>query len=1369
TVIKQGSQNAVINWASFNVGKGESVQFQQPNSNAVALNRVLGSDGTTILGNLSANGKVFIVNPNGVLFGQGASVNTAGLVASTLDISNSDFMSGKYQFSGNGTGKVLNQGSISAPGGYVALLGANVSNEGTIQARLGSVALAAGRAITLDVAGDGLLNVAVNAGAVGALVNNGGLIRADGGSVVLTAQAAGDLLKTVVNNTGVIEAHTIDTRGGTIKLLGDMQTGTVNAGGTLDASAPVSGKGGFIDTSAAHVKLDDALKVTTASSHGLTGTWLIDPSDYTIAATGGDQTGAFFTNALKSSSVQIQSISGGNGVLGDINVNDTISWSANQLKLTAQNNININQPLRGSGTASLALEYGQQAVAANNLSTYNVKAEIDLPSGNNFSTKLGSDTVTATTYTVINSLGAATSTSGTDLQGLKNALSGNFVLGANIDASGTSSTAVWGANGFTPIGTTATPFTGQFDGLGHVVTGLTSGTTSASASVGLFGTINSAAKVRNIGLLGVAITSNVAGGLYGNVGALVGYNYGGIINNAYVGSGTLTSPGVVSLGGLVGKNSGTISNSYNNAALLVTANSGSFLGGLVGKAIAGSKISNSYNSGTVTSNKASAGGLVGTNLGSITDSFNTGAVTAGIGAGGITPTNGSGTVTGLITNSYNTGAIVGAGQVGGVVGYNFLMGGVSNSYSTGSVTAGGTTGTTRAYGGLVGDNRGTVANSYATGAVSGTVATGGVVGAMSATGTITNVYSSGAVSLISSGTGTPGGVVGTMAGTSAINGGYYNTTVNSMAALGVNSSTNATSVTAVGGLTAMEMKTGSNFAAFNFTPSAGATGNNWVMVDTDGTLNNASGALGATGPMLSSEYSTTIKSAHQLQLMAMDVTGNYTLGKDINAAKTGLATDVWNGGTFIPVGTSTATPFTGTLDGAGHVVSGLVINRPGTNFAGLIGATSSTAIVRNIGLEGGSITGKNGTGALIGSNLGTVSGSFSTVSVSGATQVGGLVGANGVGASITNSYASGAVTGTGTIGGLVGLNTGSLINNYASGAITGGSVSGGLAGSSSGTGTTTGNFWDATTTGQATSAIGTGTGLSTAQMKLLATYSGASWDLSGAWIVYDTNTYPLLRAFMTPLQVTFASNASKTYDGTNSWTAPGYTYSNPNVSLSGTLNYGTAGSAVNAGTYAITTGGLYSDQHGYAISSNPTTLTIDKRAATLNGATVDTRAYDGTTAATLSGGSLSGVLLQDSGNLTFNTGTFDTKDAGSGKAVTAITTGSAGGNYIVTANGLTGTITAKTLTWTNLAVGNKEYDGNATAAINKGSITGLISGETLTAGPTAAFADQNAGNGKTVTVSTLLGNGGGGGLASNYTLADTSVTANITPKALTIT
>ena len=150
----------------------------------------------------------------------------------------------------------------------MALLGANVSNEGVISARLGTVALAAGNAITLDVAGDGLLNVTVNQGAVNALVQNGGLIQADGGQVLLTAQAAGNLLQSAVNNTGVIQAQTIENHNGTIKLLGDMQSGTVNVGGTLDASAPNGGNGGFIETSAAHVKLADNAIVTTRAAQG---------------------------------------------------------------------------------------------------------------------------------------------------------------------------------------------------------------------------------------------------------------------------------------------------------------------------------------------------------------------------------------------------------------------------------------------------------------------------------------------------------------------------------------------------------------------------------------------------------------------------------------------------------------------------------------------------------------------------------------------------------------------------------------------------------------------------------------------------------------------------------------------------------------------------------------------------------------------------------------------------------------------------------------------------------------------------------------------------------------------------------------------
>ncbi|MEO7954789.1 MAG: filamentous hemagglutinin N-terminal domain-containing protein, partial [Polaromonas sp.] len=176
--ITQTTPNVAINWQSFGIKAGESVQFVQPGSSSVALNRVIGADPSSILGSLTANGKVFLVNPNGILFGQGASVNVGGLVASTLAISDANFMAGNHQFSGAGAGAVVNQGTINAAsGGYVALLGANVSNQGVIAAQLGTIALAAGNAVTLDVAGDKLLKVTIDQGAVNALVDNGGLIR----------------------------------------------------------------------------------------------------------------------------------------------------------------------------------------------------------------------------------------------------------------------------------------------------------------------------------------------------------------------------------------------------------------------------------------------------------------------------------------------------------------------------------------------------------------------------------------------------------------------------------------------------------------------------------------------------------------------------------------------------------------------------------------------------------------------------------------------------------------------------------------------------------------------------------------------------------------------------------------------------------------------------------------------------------------------------------------------------------------------------------------------------------------------------------------------------------------------------------------
>src|SRR5690606_3759450 len=164
-----------------------------------------------------------------------------------------------------------------------------VRNEGTIQ---GDTALAAGTDVLLDFDGDGLLSVEVKASTVQTLVENKGLIQADGGVAILTARGASEAMKGVVNNSGRIEAQTLAGQNGRILLLADMQHGEVIQHGVLDASAPNDGDGGFVETSAAKVRIGETARVTTRAAQGQTGTWLIDPSDYTIAASGGDITGA---------------------------------------------------------------------------------------------------------------------------------------------------------------------------------------------------------------------------------------------------------------------------------------------------------------------------------------------------------------------------------------------------------------------------------------------------------------------------------------------------------------------------------------------------------------------------------------------------------------------------------------------------------------------------------------------------------------------------------------------------------------------------------------------------------------------------------------------------------------------------------------------------------------------------------------------------------------------------------------------------------------------------------------------------------------------------------------------------------------------
>lgn len=246
TTIQQQSASAVINWQQFGIGAGETVQFLQPSASAAVLNRVIGGDPSAILGNLTANGRVFLINPQGVMFGAGARVDVGGLVASTLDIRNDDFMAGRYVLAGDSSAAISNDGVLTArDGGFVVLAAGNVQNGGLIQTRLGDVVLASGSGLTLDLNDTGLVSYRIDAAALSdvAGVSNSGSLMADGGRVFMAAKVARDLAATAVNNSGVVRAASIGEENGVI-VLEAAGGNTVNSG-TLTATSD-SGQGGTV-------------------------------------------------------------------------------------------------------------------------------------------------------------------------------------------------------------------------------------------------------------------------------------------------------------------------------------------------------------------------------------------------------------------------------------------------------------------------------------------------------------------------------------------------------------------------------------------------------------------------------------------------------------------------------------------------------------------------------------------------------------------------------------------------------------------------------------------------------------------------------------------------------------------------------------------------------------------------------------------------------------------------------------------------------------------------------------------------------------------------------------------------------------------
>ncbi len=271
--VRQDSQRLIIDWDSFDIEAGETTRFVQPGADAVVLNRVTGGGGlSSILGTLEANGQVFLINPAGVLIGNGATVNVHSFVATTADISNQNFLDGELIFNTPSAAlgaAIVNEGTISvAEAGLAALVGPSVRNSGVVAARLGRTVLAGAETFTLDLTGDNLISFEVPSDGFVPMVAQEGTINVDGGIVYMTAQTAAGIIDTVISMEGVVEARSVGLENGEVVLYGG-PGGTVAVTGSIDATGDDGGEtGGRIAVSGARVVLDDAVLDASGAAGG---------------------------------------------------------------------------------------------------------------------------------------------------------------------------------------------------------------------------------------------------------------------------------------------------------------------------------------------------------------------------------------------------------------------------------------------------------------------------------------------------------------------------------------------------------------------------------------------------------------------------------------------------------------------------------------------------------------------------------------------------------------------------------------------------------------------------------------------------------------------------------------------------------------------------------------------------------------------------------------------------------------------------------------------------------------------------------------------------------------------------------------------
>jgi filamentous hemagglutinin family protein len=1117
-VVNQSSPNAIINWQTFNIGSGQTTKILMPSASSTELDRVTGGLGPSqILGSLYSNGKVFLVNPDGILFGAGSRINVGGLLATTSNISNSDFMAGRYNFSipGNPSASIVNQGSITAQsGGFAALVAPGVRNTGTITAWLGRVGLASANTFALDLYGDRLiqLNVGdsiasqvidVSTGKpLSSLVSNEGTIKANGGRVELTAVATREVVDSVLNNTGFIEADTVGIHNGMIVLEAataentpaGSPTQTVKVSGTLSAAGKRKGTtGGTIVVTGQSVQVSGA-NINASGGNGggavlIGGDWgggnpntklVSNPSTYlqhyampnastvsidtstTINASatnmgnGGkvivwsNQSTTFYGTILAQGGTQ-----SGNGGFVEVSGHQ-LSFSGT-VDTRAPNGVQgmlLLDPL----SATISTTPGNEVLTVSSIENALTTGNVIVTTVGTVGSGLGDITVAASlSWANVNTLTLNSYRNITINNGvtIANAGAGNLVLRADATGTGVGTVIFLGSGkvDFSQSTGTVSIFYNPSDNPAGGGVNTTSYTTpldygpyvitngSVPNQLTPYMLVNTVYDLQNI-------ENNLSGNyaLGTNIDASATASWSGGVG--FVPIGSTANPFV----GLF--------NGQNFSIDQVTSYSSSLNVGFFGVIGVDSLVENvglTNINMQATSNAAISGALAGVNDGTITNSFVTGSVTT---AGAFDVVGGLvGQNFGSINSTHSTAGVAVSNDahssVGGLVGANYAS--IVMSYSTGNIN--GPEYSVQGVGGFVGFNSGTILQSYATGEVNdalSTLGTGGFAGYNS--GLISQSYAMGLVSGASF--NGVGGLVGQNQGT--IKQSY------------ASGSVEGSVLTANNGAQF-------DYGSYSFYPSAAYAPGTGGLV--------GSNTVGIAG----SSFAALISGSYA----AGNVNGSYNVG-------------------------------------------GLV----GGNFSGTI--TNSLAT--------GNVSGSGAIGGLVGYSyyFGSITQSYATGEVSGSGSLGGLIGYSDANI-ISKVYATGTVVGgpNSTVGGLIGLNDdeyslssvtyhyGGIDQAYSKGKISAGSTSivGGLIGNNSAApNSITNAYWDIQTSNQATSAGGSGLNTSNLTTGLPPGFDTAVWSHTS-----NINSgYPFLIA--APSQSGLPSGFDSTVWGSNPSINNGYPY-----------------------------------------------------------------------------------------------------------------------------------------------------------------------------------------------------------------------------------